>query len=94
MRPVRQRITFRRRFLRKLLQVVHLKGEMRKIRTDNDRPALIEFANLDLLVRPQAPSENQLRAAARGVAAKLLESEHILIKRDRLLQIAHPIAGV
>src|SRR6266403_2848662 len=94
MRSIRQRITFRCRFPRKLFQVVHLKSEMRKIRTDHDRPTLVEFANLDLLVPLSRFQKNQLRATARGVATKLLESEHILIKRDCLLQSAHPIAGM
>src|SRR5438067_2052253 len=89
MRPVRQRITFRSRFACKLFQVVHLKSKMRKIRTDHDRPALVEFANLDLHVPVRRFQKNQLRAAARGMATKLPESEHILIKRDCLLQIAH-----
>src|SRR5207249_12203359 len=67
---------------------------MREIRTDHDRPALVEFANLDLLVSLRRFQKNQVRAAARGVATKLLQSEDILIKRDCLLQIAHPIASV
>ena len=32
----------------KLVHIVDLKSEMRKIRADNDRSALVEFAKLDL----------------------------------------------
>ena len=50
MRAVRQRISFGCRFSRELFQIVHFKGEMSQVRANHDRPALIEFANLDLLV--------------------------------------------
>ena len=35
---------------RELLEIVHFKGEMRKVRADHYRPAVVKFTNLNLLV--------------------------------------------
>src|SRR2546422_3538116 len=94
MRHVRQRITFRSRFSRELFQVVHFKCQMREVRTNHDRPALIEFANLNLLFALGGFQENELRAATGCLAVQLLEPEDIFIERDRFFQILHAITGV
>ena len=54
MRPVGERITFRRCFFRKGLDIVDLEGEMSQVRPDHDGAALIKFAKLDLLSLPGA----------------------------------------
>jgi capsid portal protein len=92
--PVRERITFRRRLLRKLIQVLHLKSQMREVRSNHNRPALVEFANLNFLVAIGRFQKNELRTAAGRLAANLFETAAIFLTGDRLVQLRHPETGV
>ena len=67
---------------------------MSQVGADHDRAALIEFAELDLLFALRRFEENQLRAATGSVSPGFLQSEHIFIKRHRLLEVGHAIASV
>ena len=62
------------------VEIVHLEGEMRQIRTDLHRAALIELADLDHLLAARRFEENQFRTARRSVPLHFLETEHILVK--------------
>src|SRR5205809_5633018 len=94
MRPVRQRVTFSGCVFRKLVQIIHFECEMRQIGTNLHRTALIKFAKLDFLVATWCFQEDELRSAARCVSSNLFESENILIKRNRFLQVMYAIARV
>src|SRR5437879_10820429 len=67
---------------------------MSQVRTNDHRAALVEFAKLDLLFAFGCLEKNQLRAAPGRMPSRFLKSEHVLIKRHRLLQVFHPVAGV
>jgi hypothetical protein len=67
---------------------------MRNIRTDIDRTAPIELADFDLFIALRSLEEHELRTTRRFRALRLLETEHILVKMDRLFQVRNPIAGV
>src|SRR5438094_10416680 len=82
------------RMFRELFQIVHFKSEVRKIGADHYRPALIEFTNLNLLVALGCFQKHKLRSATGSVTAKLLESQHILVERNRFLQVEDAIAVV
>ena len=60
---------------------------MGQVRTDHYRPALIEFAQLDFLLAARRLEENQLRTATGSVPARFLQTEHVFVKRDRLLEV-------
>ena len=66
--------------LRESLDVVHLESEMRQVRPDLHRTALIKFAELDFLFAPGRFQKNQLRAAAGSMPAHLFEAEDIAVK--------------
>src|SRR5437016_10718988 len=87
-------MTFCGRMFREIFQIVHFKSEVRKIGADYYRPALIEFTNLNLLVALGCFQKHKLRSATGSMTAKLLESQHILVERNRFLQIVDAIAGV
>src|SRR5205814_7102561 len=82
------------RVLSETFQIVHFKREVRKVGPDYYRPALIEFTNLNLLIALGCFQKHKLRAATGSVSAKLLESQHVLIERNRFLQVVDAIAGV
>ena len=73
--------------LGELVQVIYFKCEMCQIRTDDDRPAVVKFANLNFLMAAGRFQENQLRAAPGSVTPKLLQTEHVLVERNCFLQI-------
>jgi hypothetical protein len=73
-------MTFRRRFFRELIQVVHLKREMGEVGSNHNRPAFVEFANLNFLVAIGRFQKHELRTATRRLAANLFETEDIFIK--------------
>ena len=58
------------------------------------RSALIELADLNLLLALRRFEEDQLRAAPGSVPARFLQAEHVPVEVDRFLQILHPIASV
>jgi len=91
---VGKRITFGGRFAREFVEIVHFESEMCQIGPNYDRAALIEFAKFDFLLALGRFQKNQLRAAAGSMPAKLLESENVFVKRDRLLQIGHAVTSV
>ena len=67
---------------------------MSQIRPNDHRPALVEFAQLEFLFALWRFQKNQLLAPPGSVAPGFLQAEHVFVKRHRLLQILHPIAGV
>ena len=80
--------------VRKLIEVVHFKGEMRQIGADHYRPALIKFSNLDFFVAAGGFQKDELRAAPGCLTSNLFQSENVLIERDGFLQVMHAIARV
>src|SRR5947199_5420717 len=80
--------------LSETFKIVHFKREVRKVGPDYYRPALVEFTDLNLLVALGCFQKHKLRSATGSVTAKLLESQHILVERNRFLQIVDAIAGV
>src|SRR6266496_1988455 len=79
---------------RELLKIVHFKCEMRKVWADHDRPALVKFTNLNLLVAVRCFQKHELRPAPGSVTTELLESQNILVERNRFLQILYAISRV
>src|SRR5437660_3887236 len=94
MGTVRKGITFGCRLAREFIQIVHFEGKMGEIRTDYDRSALVEFVNFNFLLALWRFEKNQLRPAPGRVAANFLQPKNVFIKRDRFLQVLHPIPGV
>src|SRR6266446_3704599 len=88
---VGKRITFGGRFAREFVEIVHFESEMCQIGSHRHRAALIEFAEFNFFFAAGRFEKNQLRAAAGSMPAKLLESENVFVKRDRLLQIGHAV---
>ena len=60
----------------KCLDVVHLKSQMRQVRTYLHRTTRIIFANLDQLVACGRFEKDQLGAPSTGLASHLFEPEH------------------
>src|SRR6266508_311718 len=94
MRAIGKRMAFCLRVLSETFQIVHFKREMGKVGPDHYRPALVKFTNLNLLVAVRCFQKHELRSATGSVTAKLLKSQHILIKRNRFLQILYAVARV
>src|SRR6266403_666543 len=94
MRTIGERITFRRCFACEFLQIVHFKREMSQIRTYHHRAALVEFADLDFFFAFGGFEKNELRSPSGRMTPGFLQSEHVFVKRHRLLQIVHPVARV
>jgi len=94
MGAIRERVAFSRSLFREFCQIIHLKCEMGQIRPDDDRAALVIFADLDLFFASRSLEENQLRSASGGVPPCFLQAKDVSVKRDRLLQIGYAITGV
>jgi hypothetical protein len=67
---------------------------MRQIGANLHRTALIKFAKLDFLVAAWRFQEDKVRSAARRMSSNLFESEHVLVERNRFLQVMYAIARV
>ena len=65
---------------------------MSQVRTDYDRTARIVFANLNFFITARRLEEDQLRAAAGSMPPRLLQTQHVSVECNRLVQISHPIA--
>src|SRR6195256_3184632 len=63
MRAVRERIALRGRFPRECIEIVHFEGQMRQVGANNDGAALIELADLNLLLALRRFEEDRSRAA-------------------------------
>src|ERR1700676_2152640 len=94
MRTVRERIAFRGRFPRECIEIVPFEGQMRQVGANNDRAALIELTDLNLLLALRRFEEDQLRAATGSVPTDFLQTEHIPVEGDCLLQVFHAITSV
>src|ERR1700730_18125619 len=93
-RAVRERITFRGRSASEFIQIIDLESQMRQIGTDHDRPAFVELADLNFLLALWRFEENKLRTAPGSMPANFLETQHVLVEGDRLLQGGHAVASV
>src|SRR4029077_3032109 len=91
---VAQRVSEGGRMTRKRLDVVHDKGQMRKIGSYLDRSAGIILADLDKLVAFRRFKENQLRAAAAGAAPDLFQPKHLLVEVNGLIEVRDAVARV
>lgn len=94
MRTIRQRVTFGRSLAREFFHVLDLEREMSQIRTNLNRTALIEFAELDFFFASGRLKKDQLRSAAGGMTPNLLQSENVPVEGHCLFQIFDPIARV
>src|SRR5204862_6800771 len=90
----RERLAFCGGLVREHFQIAHCESGVGKIGADHYRPALMKFTNLNLLVTLGCVQKHKLRSATGSVTAKLLESQHILVERNRFLQVVDAIAGV
>src|SRR5262245_58391216 len=91
---VGQWMAFCRSVFGEFVQVVDLKSQVRKVRTDNNRAAPVEFAYLNFLIAAWCFQKDEVRAAPGSVAANLLKAENVLVERNRLLQVVYAIARV
>src|SRR6266496_309829 len=82
------------RVLSETFQIVHFKREMSKVGPDHYRPALVKFTNLNLLVAVGCFQKHELRPAPGSVTTELLESQNILVERNRFLQVLYAISRV
>ena len=79
---------------RELLDIVHFESQVRQIGADDDRAALVKFAQLNLLFAARRFEEDQLRPAPGSVPARFFKTEDVSIKRNGFLEIGHAIARV
>ena len=93
-RTVRERVTFFGRLMGETFDIVDFEGQMREIRTDDDWTAFIELTDFDFFLAVRRLEENQLRAAAGGMASRFLQAEDVSVERDRFFEVGHAITSV
>ena len=76
------------------VQVVDLEGKMSEIRADNDRTALVKFANFDQLLAAGGLEKDELGSATAGTSPHFLEAQNVLVERNGFFQIGDPVSGV
>jgi hypothetical protein len=69
--------------LRELVQIFYFKSKMRQVWADDDRSALVKFADLNFFVAARRFQKNKLRAAPRSVTPNLLQPQNIPVERNR-----------
>src|SRR3954471_4101155 len=94
MGTIRKRIALFRCFPREGLEVVDLEREMGQVRSNDDRAALVELADLDFFLASWRLEENELRTAPGSVPAGFLQPEDVSIKRDGFFQIGYAVPRV
>jgi len=73
-RTVAERVAERGRVFGEGLEIIDLEGQMGKIRSDLDGPALIKFADFDQLLAARGLEENEMGAASAHAASDFLEA--------------------
>ena len=91
---IAQRKALRRGVAGEGVEIVHLEGEMREVRADDDRAARVELAKLDEFLAARRFQKNEPGAAGRSAAAHLFEAEHVAVEGHGPVEVGDAVAGV